>query len=88
MYFQRLGVHFDVYSGESFHQDQAQEVVQQLRSRGLLKTSEYVTGCVLAFSLSLMSKHTVQATRFTLKLPLETQKLDTQLPSYVFVSIK
>lgn len=39
---QRLGVHFDVYSGESFHQDQAQEVVQQLQSRGLLKTSEYV----------------------------------------------
>ncbi len=43
--FQRLGVHFDIYSGESFHQDQAQEVVQQLQSRGLLKTSEYVTVC-------------------------------------------
>lgn len=41
--FQRLGVHFDIYSGESCHQDQAQEVVEQLRSRGLLKTSEYVT---------------------------------------------
>lgn len=40
---QRLGVHFDIYSGESFHQDQAQEVVQQLQSRGLLKTSEYAT---------------------------------------------
>lgn len=39
---QRLGVLFDIYSGESFHQDQAQEVVQQLQSRGLLKTSEYV----------------------------------------------
>lgn len=39
---QRLGVHFDVYSGESFHQDQAQEVVRQLRSHGLLRTSEYV----------------------------------------------
>lgn len=40
---QRLGLHFDVYSGESCHRDQAQEVVRQLRSRGLLKTSEYVT---------------------------------------------
>ena len=42
---QRLGVHFDVYSGESEHQGQAQEVMQQLQSRGLLKTSEYVTVC-------------------------------------------
>lgn len=40
--FQRLGVRFDIYSGESFHHSQAQEVVQQLQSRGLLKTSEYV----------------------------------------------
>ena len=40
--FQRLNVHFDIYSGESFHQHGAQEVVQQLQSRGLLKTSEYV----------------------------------------------
>nr|XP_020459667.1 probable arginine--tRNA ligase, mitochondrial isoform X2 [Monopterus albus] len=38
--YKRLGVHFDIYSGESFHQDQAQEVVQQLQSQGLLKTSE------------------------------------------------
>ncbi|XP_030577371.1 putative arginine--tRNA ligase, mitochondrial [Archocentrus centrarchus] len=44
--YKRLGVHFDVYSGESFHQDQAQEVVQQLQSRGLLKTSEKGTGVV------------------------------------------
>ncbi|CAI5684098.1 unnamed protein product [Oreochromis niloticus] len=44
--YERLGVHFDVYSGESFHQDQAQEVVQQLQSRGLLKTSEKGTGVV------------------------------------------
>lgn len=40
--FQRLGVHFDVYSGESNHQDQAQNMVQQLQRQGLLKTSEYV----------------------------------------------
>uniref|UniRef100_A0A7N6A488 Probable arginine--tRNA ligase, mitochondrial n=1 Tax=Anabas testudineus TaxID=64144 RepID=A0A7N6A488_ANATE len=44
--YKRLGVHFDIYSGESFHQDQAQEVVQQLQSRGLLKTSEKGTGVV------------------------------------------
>ncbi|XP_069564633.1 probable arginine--tRNA ligase, mitochondrial isoform X3 [Brachyistius frenatus] len=44
--YKRLGVHFDVYSGESFHQDQAREVVQQLQSRGLLKTSEKGTGVV------------------------------------------
>ncbi|XP_022051300.1 probable arginine--tRNA ligase, mitochondrial [Acanthochromis polyacanthus] len=44
--YQRLGVHFDVYSGESFHQDQTQEVLQQLQSRGLLKTSEKGTGVV------------------------------------------
>ncbi|XP_034999842.1 probable arginine--tRNA ligase, mitochondrial isoform X2 [Hippoglossus stenolepis] len=44
--YKRLGVHFDIYSGESEHQGQAQEVVQQLRSRGLLKTSEKGTGVV------------------------------------------
>uniref|UniRef100_A0A8C2ZA30 Probable arginine--tRNA ligase, mitochondrial n=1 Tax=Cyclopterus lumpus TaxID=8103 RepID=A0A8C2ZA30_CYCLU len=44
--YKRLGVHFDVYSGESFHQHQAQEVVQQLQSRDLLKTSEKGTGVV------------------------------------------
>ena len=38
--FQRLGVPFDVYSGESFHQEQAREVVQLLQTRGLLKTTE------------------------------------------------
>ncbi|XP_004083463.1 probable arginine--tRNA ligase, mitochondrial [Oryzias latipes] len=42
--YKRLGVHFDVYSGESFHRDQAQEVVRQLQNRGLLKTSEKGTG--------------------------------------------
>ncbi|XP_033504612.2 putative arginine--tRNA ligase, mitochondrial [Epinephelus lanceolatus] len=44
--YKRLGIHFDIYSGESFHQDQAQEVVQQLQSQGLLKTSERGTGVV------------------------------------------
>ncbi|XP_041660659.1 probable arginine--tRNA ligase, mitochondrial [Cheilinus undulatus] len=44
--YKRLGVHFDVYCGESFHQDRAQEVVQQLQSRGLLKISEKGTGVV------------------------------------------
>ncbi|XP_076612636.1 putative arginine--tRNA ligase, mitochondrial isoform X2 [Chaetodon auriga] len=44
--YKRLGVHFDIYSGESFHQDQAQEVVQQLQSRGLLKTVENGAGVV------------------------------------------
>nr|XP_019953034.1 PREDICTED: probable arginine--tRNA ligase, mitochondrial [Paralichthys olivaceus] len=44
--YKRLGVHFDIYSGESEHQGQAQEVMQQLRSRGLLKTSEKGTGVV------------------------------------------
>ncbi|XP_074541266.1 putative arginine--tRNA ligase, mitochondrial [Halichoeres trimaculatus] len=44
--YKRLGVHFDVYSGESFHQDQAQTVVQLLQSRGLLKTSERGTSVV------------------------------------------
>ncbi|XP_040919710.1 probable arginine--tRNA ligase, mitochondrial isoform X1 [Toxotes jaculatrix] len=44
--YKRLGVHFDIYSGESYHQDQAQKVVQQLQSQGLLKTSEKGTGVV------------------------------------------
>lgn len=44
--YKRLGVHFDIYSGESFHQDRAQEMVQQLQRQGLLKTSEKGTGVV------------------------------------------
>ncbi|KAM9704187.1 putative arginine--tRNA ligase, mitochondrial [Menidia menidia] len=44
--YERLGVHFDVYSGESLHQDQAQQVVRELQSRGLLRTSERGTGVV------------------------------------------
>ncbi|KAK9531363.1 hypothetical protein VZT92_010792 [Zoarces viviparus] len=53
--YKRLGVHFDVYSGESFHHHQAQEVVQQLHSRGLLKTSEKGTGVVDLSSTGDMS---------------------------------
>ncbi|XP_027896411.1 putative arginine--tRNA ligase, mitochondrial isoform X2 [Xiphophorus couchianus] len=44
--YKRLGVHFDVYSGESFHQAQTQEVIRELQSRGLLKTSEKGTSVV------------------------------------------
>ncbi|XP_036941988.1 probable arginine--tRNA ligase, mitochondrial [Acanthopagrus latus] len=54
--YKRLGVHFDIYSGESFHQDQAQEVVRQLQSRGLLKTSETGTGVVDLSPAADMSK--------------------------------
>ncbi|KAM4713286.1 putative arginine--tRNA ligase, mitochondrial isoform 1-T1 [Anableps anableps] len=44
--YKRLGIHFDEYSGESCHQAQTQEVVQELQSRGLLKISEKGTGVV------------------------------------------
>ncbi|XP_053342496.1 probable arginine--tRNA ligase, mitochondrial isoform X2 [Clarias gariepinus] len=44
--YQRLGVHFDHYSGESFHQSKTQEVVTDLRTCGLLKTTEKGTGVV------------------------------------------
>lgn len=44
--YQRLGVHFDHYSGESFHQSKTQEVLNDLRTRGLLKTTEKGTGVV------------------------------------------
>uniref|UniRef100_A0A8C5A5L8 Probable arginine--tRNA ligase, mitochondrial n=1 Tax=Gadus morhua TaxID=8049 RepID=A0A8C5A5L8_GADMO len=44
--YKRLGVPFDVYSGESFHQEQAREVVQLLQTRGLLKTTERGTSVV------------------------------------------
>ncbi|MEQ2211844.1 hypothetical protein XENOCAPTIV_018341 [Xenoophorus captivus] len=40
--YKRLGIHFDVYSGESFYQVQTQEVVRELQSRCLLKISPYV----------------------------------------------
>ncbi|KAG9347410.1 hypothetical protein JZ751_004977 [Albula glossodonta] len=44
--YKRLGIYFDEYSGESFHQSQAQEVLQQLKEKGLLKTTEKGTGVV------------------------------------------
>ncbi|CDQ65425.1 unnamed protein product [Oncorhynchus mykiss] len=55
--YKRLGVHFDIYSGESFHQQQAQEVVQQLQRRGLLKTTEKGTGVVDLSSAGDMSSY-------------------------------
>ncbi|XP_073709151.1 probable arginine--tRNA ligase, mitochondrial [Garra rufa] len=44
--YQRLGVHFDHYSGEAFHQHQTQNVLDQLMTTGLLKTTEKGTGVV------------------------------------------
>ncbi|KAI1897407.1 hypothetical protein AGOR_G00082980 [Albula goreensis] len=41
-----LGIYFDEYSGESFHQSQAQDVLQQLKEKGLLKTTEKGTGVI------------------------------------------
>ncbi|XP_055740552.1 probable arginine--tRNA ligase, mitochondrial [Salvelinus fontinalis] len=55
--YKRLGVHFDIYSGESFHQQQAQGVVQQLERRGLLKTTEKGTGVVDLSSAGDMSSY-------------------------------
>uniref|UniRef100_A0A674E5E7 Probable arginine--tRNA ligase, mitochondrial n=1 Tax=Salmo trutta TaxID=8032 RepID=A0A674E5E7_SALTR len=55
--YKRLGVHFDIYSGESFHQQQAQEVVQQLQRQGLLKTTEKGTGVVDLSSAGDMSSY-------------------------------
>lgn len=39
--FQRLGVHFDEYSGESFYQEKAQEVLKMLEDKGLLQKTVY-----------------------------------------------
>lgn len=39
--FQRLGVHFDEYSGESFYQEKAQEVLKMLEDKGLLQKTMY-----------------------------------------------
>ncbi|XP_043074653.1 probable arginine--tRNA ligase, mitochondrial isoform X2 [Puntigrus tetrazona] len=44
--YQRLGVDFDHYSGESCHHGQTQRVLDELRTRGLLKTTEKGTGVV------------------------------------------
>ncbi|XP_076872761.1 putative arginine--tRNA ligase, mitochondrial isoform X2 [Brachyhypopomus gauderio] len=44
--YERLGIHFDHYSGESFHQSKMQDVLKDLQCRGLLKTTEKGTGVV------------------------------------------
>ncbi|XP_030638217.1 putative arginine--tRNA ligase, mitochondrial [Chanos chanos] len=44
--YERLGVHFDHYAGESFHQSRVRDVLQDLTSKGLLKTTEKGTGVV------------------------------------------
>uniref|UniRef100_A0A8B9KHY5 Probable arginine--tRNA ligase, mitochondrial n=1 Tax=Astyanax mexicanus TaxID=7994 RepID=A0A8B9KHY5_ASTMX len=44
--YERLGVYFDQYSGESFHQSKTREVLKDLQSQGLLKTTEKGTGVV------------------------------------------
>uniref|UniRef100_A0A671RGV8 Probable arginine--tRNA ligase, mitochondrial n=1 Tax=Sinocyclocheilus anshuiensis TaxID=1608454 RepID=A0A671RGV8_9TELE len=44
--YQRLGVHFDHYSGEAFHHHQTQNVLDVLMSQGLLKTTEKGTAVV------------------------------------------
>ncbi|XP_041043162.1 probable arginine--tRNA ligase, mitochondrial [Carcharodon carcharias] len=44
--YQRLGVHFDEYSGESLYQDKAQEVLWLMDQKGLLKKTKQGTGVV------------------------------------------
>ncbi|XP_057209583.1 probable arginine--tRNA ligase, mitochondrial isoform X2 [Triplophysa rosa] len=44
--YERLGVHFDHFSGESFYHSQTQNVLQDLKSRGLLKTTQKGTAVV------------------------------------------
>ncbi|XP_048842099.1 probable arginine--tRNA ligase, mitochondrial isoform X2 [Brienomyrus brachyistius] len=44
--YQRLGIRFHEYSGESFHQKQALDVLERLRAQGLLRTTEKGTGVV------------------------------------------
>ncbi|XP_034018308.1 probable arginine--tRNA ligase, mitochondrial [Thalassophryne amazonica] len=53
--YKRLGIQFDIYSGESFHQEQAQEAVRQLQTQGLLKKTERGTGVVDLSSAGDMS---------------------------------
>ncbi|NWV11493.1 SYRM protein, partial [Ptilonorhynchus violaceus] len=44
--YKRLGVHFDEYSGESFYQEKAQEVLKILDNKGLLQKTIKGTGIV------------------------------------------
>uniref|UniRef100_A0AAR2J2S3 Probable arginine--tRNA ligase, mitochondrial n=1 Tax=Pygocentrus nattereri TaxID=42514 RepID=A0AAR2J2S3_PYGNA len=55
--YERLGVRFDHYSGESFHQSRAQEVLKELRTRRLLKTTEYGKGVVDLSAASDLSSY-------------------------------
>lgn len=38
---QRLGVHFDEYSGESFYKEKSWEVLKMLEDKGLLQKTTY-----------------------------------------------
>ncbi|XP_071597497.1 probable arginine--tRNA ligase, mitochondrial isoform X2 [Heliangelus exortis] len=44
--YERLGVHFDEYSGESFYQEKSQEVLKMLEDKGLLQKTTKGTGIV------------------------------------------
>ncbi|NXX24134.1 SYRM protein, partial [Nicator chloris] len=44
--YKRIGVHFDEYSGESFYQEKAQEVLKMLEDKGLLQKTIKGTGIV------------------------------------------
>ncbi|XP_041952108.1 probable arginine--tRNA ligase, mitochondrial [Alosa sapidissima] len=57
--YKRLGVHFDHYSGESFHQSKTQDVLQQLRDLGLLKVTEKGTGVVDVSPTGDMSNYAI-----------------------------
>ncbi|XP_021247418.1 probable arginine--tRNA ligase, mitochondrial isoform X5 [Numida meleagris] len=44
--FERLGVHFDEYSGESFYREKSREVLKMLEDKGLLQKTTKGTGVV------------------------------------------
>ncbi|XP_049674164.1 probable arginine--tRNA ligase, mitochondrial isoform X3 [Accipiter gentilis] len=44
--FERLGVHFDEYSGESFYHEKSQEILKTLEDKGLLQKTIKGTGIV------------------------------------------
>ncbi|XP_067272720.1 probable arginine--tRNA ligase, mitochondrial [Pseudorasbora parva] len=56
--YQRLGVDFDHYSGESLHDGQTQSVLDELRTKRLLKTTEKGTGVVDLSRTGDMSSYT------------------------------
>ncbi|XP_048064206.1 probable arginine--tRNA ligase, mitochondrial isoform X1 [Megalobrama amblycephala] len=55
--YQRLGVDFDHYSGESFHDGQTQNVLEELKTKRLLKTTEKGTGVVDLSAMGDMSSY-------------------------------